>query len=195
MGREWPTMELVSLRRIVLSSLFVLLAPRFAYAARGVKIEASGGLGALHVGVDDKGNLTGVSATKPEGFVYGGGDSVVEAVSIGGHRQVAHVVIPSDRDGVSWELIVAPSSAGSPAVLYSGLTGYAHGEEGERYGDVVTFLGDGPDKAIVVGQLREDLRICGQNATVLDPRALDAKTMQLRGASMQRLSKTERANA
>lgn len=182
-------MDAVSLRRALFSLLFVLLVPRVAQAAHDVKIDA------LHVSVDDKGNVSGLSATKPEGFVYGGGDSIVEAVSIGGHRQVAHVVVPSDRDGVSWEIVAAPTTAGSPTVLYSGLTGYAHGEDGERSGDVVTFLGDGPDKVVVVGRLREDVRICGEDATVLDPRALDAKTMQLRGASMQRLSKAERANA
>ena len=196
MGREWPTIRLVSFRRAILSSLLLLIVPRAALAApREVKIEASGGLGALRVSVDDKGNLSGASAAKPEGFVYGGGDPTVEAVSIGEHRRVAHVVIPSDRDGVSWELVIAPSAGASPAVLYSGLTGYAHGEDGERTGDVVTFLGDAPDKVVVVGRLREDVRICGEDATVLDPLALDAKTMQLRGASMQRLSKTERASA
>ena len=186
----------VSFRRLLLASLFALLVPRVAQAAaHEVKIEASGGLPALHVSVDDKGNLSGASAAKPDGFVYGGGDPIVESISIGEHRHVAHVVIPSDKDGVSWELVVAPSAGSSPTVLYSGLTGYAHGEDGERSGDVVTFLGEGADKVVVIGRLREDVRICGQDATVLDPLAVDPKTMQLRGASMQRLSKTERANA
>ena len=186
----------VSFRHAVLSSLFLVLVPRTSLAAaHEVKIDASGGLEALRVSVDDKGNFYGATATKPEGFVYGGGDPVVEAVSVGEHRRVAHVVIPSANDGVSWELVVAPSTGAAPTVLYSGLTGYAHGEDGERTGDVVTFLGDGADKVVVVGRLREDVRICGEDATVLDPLALDAKTMQLRGASMQRLSKAERANA
>lgn len=151
----------------------------------------------MPVVVDGQGNveIAHQAVPKPDGFTFGESTSIVEAVSIGDHERIAHVAVPSARDGSSWEILAVPKPGGGAQILYSGLTGYAHGEDGERTGDVVTFLGDGTEKTVVVGQLREDLRICGQDATVLDPRALDPKIMQLRGASMQRLSKSDRANA
>ncbi|MEO8875076.1 MAG: HEAT repeat domain-containing protein, partial [Polyangiaceae bacterium] len=110
-------------------------------------------------------------------------------------RKVVHVRIPGTNEGTAWEAIIAPGTSGGANVMFSDLTGYAHGEEGERSGAVVTFLGDGADKSVVVGELREDLRICGEDETVLSPRAIDPKIMQFRGASMQRLSRAERSGA
>jgi HEAT repeat protein len=56
-------------------------------------------------------------------------------------------------------------------------------------------MGDAEAKTIVVGDIQEDLRICGDAATLLHPRGLDPKTLALRGATLQRLSKERRAKA
>ena len=181
-----------------------------ALATTAATLAPSGGLGALAVEVDTSGKRILVHAcagppcaaaggeiiAAPEGFSPAAGEEpVVETIAIGAHRSIAHVSVLGASEGTAWEALVAPSTSGAANVLFSSLTGYAHGEDGERSGDVVTFLGEGPDKSVVVGELREDLRICGEEATVLSPRAIDPKIMQFRGASMQRLSRAERAGA
>ncbi|MEO8799174.1 MAG: HEAT repeat domain-containing protein [Polyangiaceae bacterium] len=197
-------------RRLVFSALSaLLLATTNVLGATQATLTPSGGLGALAVRIEGKGKAVrahacvatpcspdgGTVIEAPEGFAPTAAEPVVETVTLGSGKSVVHVRIEGERDASAWELLIAPSTTGGPNVLFSGLTGYAHGEDGERTGDVVTFLGEGPEKTVVVGTLREDLRICGEDATVLEPRAIDPKTMQLRGASMQRLSKKERAEA
>jgi HEAT repeat protein len=137
----------------------------------------------------------GQSIAAPEGFVPSPDDASVEVISIGQRRSVVHVRVQGAADGTAWDAIIAPGNSAAPNILFSGITGYSRGEDGEHSGDVVTFLGDGDDKVVVVGEIREDLRICGQEATVLQPRAIDPKIMQFRGASMQRLSRAERNDA
>jgi HEAT repeat protein len=179
-------------------SAVIALASINAMAANEVTLSPSGGLGALTVSLSaDEKTIRAGSQTidAPEKFSPSPDDASIEAISIGQHRSVVHVRVPSAVDGVAWEAIIAPTNSSAPTILFSGITGYSRGEDGERSGDVVTFLGDGADKVVVVGELREELRICGQDETVLQPRAIDAKIMQFRGASMQRLSRDDRNNA
>lgn len=183
-----------------------------ASATPRVVLEPSGGLGPLLVDIDQsrKGIVAvacpantdcngGPPIAAPEGFTPADGEEpLIETIDIGAQRKVVHVRIAGAKDGTAWEAIIAPPAHAntlSAVVMYSGITGYAHGEDGERSGDVVTFLGEGANKTVVVGEMREDLRICGQDATVLNPRAIDPKIMQFRGASMQRLSRAERSDA
>jgi len=118
----------------------------------------------------------------------------VEAVALGEGRNVARVVVPSKtRKGVAWEALVA---GGAGKVLHSALTGYVRGQDGDRTGTAIDVMPRGDGTAIVaVGEVREDLRLCGQETTLLAPQVVDAKTMQLRGASLQRLSRAQRDGA
>jgi HEAT repeat protein len=188
------------MRRVISMGFFAVfaIASINAIAATEATLAPSGGLGALTVTLSpDERTIHAGSQTiaAPEGFSPSPNDASVEAISIGQHRSVVHVRVSGMADGTAWEAIIAPTNGSAPNILFSGVTGYAHGEDGERTGDVLTFLGDGDDKTVVLGELHEDLRICGEDATVLQPRAIDAKIMQFRGASMQRLSRSERGDA
>jgi hypothetical protein len=162
-------------------------------------IPAGGGLEALKVSVDAAGKTVRFAAGKTQGEVAvdlgadaDGAKASVTAVAIGDGKRLAHVKVPSKgRADVAWEALVAGRE---PAVLWSGLTGLAQGEEGERAGEALEVPVDGRGY-VLVGEVREDLRICGQEETLLSPRALDPKTLTFRGASMQRLSADERSDA
>jgi len=127
-------------------------------------------------------------------------DVAVEAVTIGAagqgseRRRVLRVRVPAKGGRGAWEAIVAGRAA--DPVLYAGVTGLARGEDGERTGEVLQlFPGEGGATIVVVGDAREDLRICGQDATVLRPRAVDPRTMTWVGAGVQRLSREQREKA
>ncbi len=120
--------------------------------------------------------------------------ALMEELRLGEQQRVLHVsVADRDREGVRFEAIVGgPSSE----PLFAGLTGWTSGELGERSGQKV-FLYDRDEatKFVVVADIREDTRICGQAETPLAPRGLDAKTFTWRGATLQRLDTSVRHHA
>jgi len=75
-----------------------------------------------------------------------------------------------------------------------GCDGLCDRRGGERAGEAVDVPGEAGG-FIVVGEVREDLRICSQTRTLLTPRVLDPKSMTFRGATMQRLPADERDDA
>jgi hypothetical protein len=85
--------------------------------------------------------------------------------------------------------------AGGKEPLFAGLTGWVAGEAGERRGLEVRVLPQDGGASVVLGDLREDLRICGDATTLLEPRALDPATLVFHGATMQRLSPARRDGA
>lgn len=170
-----------------------------ATAASSLELPAAGGLGALSVRVDlAAATLAAGPTTVPIALdrkdVAAAHDVVVEPLAVGDGRTVAHVRIPAADGERAWEAIVSGTGGGVTApVAWSGVTGFARGEEGERTGQKLqVFARDASTRVVVVGDIREDLHVCGQSATLLSPRALDAKTMQLRGASVQRLPRDQR---
>jgi len=92
------------------------------------------------------------------------------------------------------EVSAVIGARGEPVFL--GPTGYTEGLPGERRGVTITTVdrGDGTH-VVVLSQLREDQRLCGQAETLLDPKGLDPRTMEFRGATLQRLSVAERTAA
>ncbi len=123
------------------------------------------------------------------------GEVVTEVVEIAAGKHVVHVRLPVLGGGglgaPAWEGIFA--SGAEP--LFADMTGYVRGEPGERSGLGVQWLGEGGPKAIVKGELQEELRICGDETTLLRPQGLDPATLGWRGASLQRLSETRRDKA
>ncbi len=117
--------------------------------------------------------------------------STIELVPIGEGRQVARVRIPdAQRKDLAFEAVF---SGQSETPIFAGLTGYTKGEDGDRSGNVVlVYDRDATSKFVIVAEAREDTRICGQASTPLGPRGLDAKTMQLRGATLHRIDKKAR---
>lgn len=159
-----------------------------------VEVPAQGGAPALSVSVSKAERLVrfGKSASVAVDLPFGKAARVdVTAVSVGQGKKVAHVVV-SEGDA-RWEGLFAP---GAEAPLFAGRTGYFKGNEGEREGASVRLVdkSDGT-KTVIVSEIREDARICGENATDLRPRVLDPKTLTLRGATLQRLSPEARASA
>ncbi|WP_437867637.1 HEAT repeat domain-containing protein [Sorangium sp. So ce363] len=99
----------------------------------------------------------------------------------------------------SWVMLLAAPLAGKgtePLVLWSGWTGVAIGEHGEGRSDAVVVepLG-GSGSRVLVGQLRDDVTLCGRPALV-GASEVDPRTMTLlKGASFQNLSAEERRGA
>jgi HEAT repeat protein len=187
------------LSAIGLAASFVSLAPS-AFGANEGTLPASGGLDAVTVTVDPSLRAVRYATSKWHGEVaidldageIDGAKIEVTPIAIGDGKHVLHVRVPSrSRADVAWEAIVAGRES---AVLWSGVTGFASGEEGERAGEAIDVPGEGGG-FVVLGEMREDLRICGQTRTLLTPRVLDPRSMTFRGATMQRLSQDARDDA
>lgn len=122
-----------------------------------------------------------------------GKDVRVESIAIGSGKHVVHVVVPStQREGIAWEAVVA---AGYLEPIFAGVTGFAAGDPGERTGKAVRIVPHGERSFVLVGEIREDLRICGQAWTQLEPLALYPASMELRPATAQRLSQEQQQGA
>lgn len=120
--------------------------------------------------------------------------ATLELVSIGEGKHLIHARAQDrDRKDLTFEALV---SGHSDEPIFQGLTGYTSGEEGDRSGQVVRLYDrDEHTKSVVIADVREDTRICGQAMTPLVARGLDPKTMQLRGATIHRLDASERDGA
>jgi hypothetical protein len=141
-----------------------------AEGADGAKLTASGG------GAAPAGRVAVAHPQKAE----------VEVVRMRSGMDVAIVRIEGSGGQTGAALVV--SRRGRPEILWTGRTD-PHGDPGERRAEVVEVAdrtGDGfPD--VVVGRTRESTRICGQEETLLFPRALDPRTLQLRPVLLRRL--------
>lgn len=120
------------------------------------------------------------------------GPGTLEVVPIGDGKRIVHVRVPLEN-ATAWEAIVSGNPSGP--IVFSGKTGLLQGQDGERTGQMVQIFDDGPSKVVMVADVREDLRICDQTMTPLSPRVLDPKTLELRGATVPRLSRAQRAEA
>ena len=182
-----------------------------AAAGTALSIPAAGGLDALAVSVDVAAGqvryasckglpcaTTSASAT----LAIPAGDAALDAgaiavtdVMLAGGRHLVRVKVPLATDhgpeAPAWEALLAAGTA----PLFAGRTGFSRGEPGERSGTDVRLLTEGDHSIVVVGDIREDLRICGDDATLLDPRGLDPRALAFHGATLQRLDATRRDSA
>ena len=193
-----------------LFAVFTLLAPTLARAAVEKSLPPGGGLAALRVRVT-------VSPPTLEAFVCANApcadasskgteairlaatdlpdekDVRIQAVDLGGGRQVLWVHIPSKTvPGNAFDAIVGGQA--SP-FLHSSVTGYTQGQPGGMSGNALQLIDAGGKHVIVTGQLREDLTVCGQDRTILAPRALNPATLGFEDASLDRLPPAQRAAA
>jgi HEAT repeat protein len=177
----------------------VLLGARPAPAETRAIAPSGGGLPPLEVKVDLAAAVVDANGTRIpiplDRFQLPSEQQVVlEPIAIGEGRHVVHVRIPAKDSAVeiAWEAILA---AGKAAPIFAGLTGLVSGDPGERTGKAVQIIENGATRFVLVGDVREDLRICGQSLTLLDPLALYPAPLELRPATVQRLSAASRANA
>ena len=121
-------------------------------------------------------------------------DVVVELADVGHGKRVVHVRVPikGDPAGVAWEAILGP---GKTQPVFAGLTGLTAGDPGERTGKAVRIVAAGLASFVLVGEIREDLSICGQKETLFDPKAVYPDDLSLRPATVQRLDAAEQSSA
>ncbi|MCL2723148.1 MAG: HEAT repeat domain-containing protein [Polyangiaceae bacterium] len=118
----------------------------------------------------------------------------ITSIAIGNDKHVAHVRVPdAQRKDLAFEAVLSSQAA---APIFADFTGFAEGSEGDRRGHMIRiFDRDETSKFVIVADSREDTRICGQSSTMLSPRGLDPKTMQLRAATLHRIDKQSRDGA
>jgi hypothetical protein len=176
-------------------------APRTALADTHAAVPAGGGLPALDVSVDvGRGVVTagGAEIAIPieHAELPAEGAVIVEGVPIGQGKRVVHVRVPlrdsEGEDAPAWEAILA---GGRKDPIFAGMTGPSSGDPGERLGKAVQVVPNGATSFVLVGDTREELRICGQSVTLLDPLALYPASLELRPATVQRLSAEQRDGA
>ncbi|WP_437799238.1 HEAT repeat domain-containing protein [Sorangium sp. So ce693] len=136
------------------------------------------------------------------------GGARVVPVTLADGKHLAKIEVPAagkpagagapEGAGGSWVMLLAAPLAGKgtePLVLWSGWTGVATGEHGEGRSDAVVVEPLGSGNRVLVGQLRDDVTLCGRPALVgaseVDPRTM----MLLKGASFQNLPAEERRAA
>jgi hypothetical protein len=184
---------------LVLLAISLFLA-RAASAATQAQVPAGGGLPAFEVHVDlARGVVDAAGATIPIALernqLPAPDDVVVEALDLGQGKHVARVRVPARDAGTSaaaWEAVLA---GGRSEPLFAGITGFVEGDPGERTGKAVQVIENGDTAFVLLGDVREDLRICGEPVTLLDPLALYPASLSFRPATVQRLSAERRAKA
>ena len=178
----------------------ILFAAPLALADTHAVAPAGGGLAALDVKVDlargvvndggvDRAVPIAHADLPPEGAV------TVESLAIGQGKHVVHVRVPvrdADENGPAWEAVLA---AGRKDPIFAAMTGATDGDPGERTGKAVQVVPNGASNFVLVGDTRENLRICGQSTTLLDPLALYPGPLELRPATVQRLSADQQGSA
>ncbi len=120
-------------------------------------------------------------------------------VGIGEGRRAIVVSVTDSKSARSWSAVLAgPLGSGEPKLIFSGFTGFTAGEDGTRRGQRVEIsppdAASGGARRIVVGDVQEDLSLCGRSA-LLAPQLLSSTDLKLHPAKVQRLSVEERERA
>lgn len=118
-----------------------------------------------------------------------------EVITLEGRRSLVRLDAPAEQ-GTFTVLVAAPvDGSGQPVVLFKGFVGRDRGEHGEARRLAVMLEPKGAATRVLVGQQRDDVRICGRNALVLG-REVSPKTMSLvPDVSAQSLPEAERKAA
>jgi hypothetical protein len=184
---------------LVVSSLLVA-SP--ALGDTSVTAPAGGGVPALQVNVDLAGsavvaNGSRIPITLLPSQMPAATEVVAEDVSVGMGKHIVHVKVPAkdvpdQPTGLAWEALFV---GGQAKPLFADVTGLAHGDPGERTGTVVRVVAAADKSFVLVGDIREDLGLCGQDVTLLDPQAVYPASLDLRPATVQRLDPDRQADA
>ena len=181
------------------AAVATLLAAPTAFAEPHAAVAPGGGIPALDVRVDLAAQSVDANGARTEiklerSQLPRQEDVVLEPIAIGQDRHVIHVRVPASgvAGGVAWEAIFA---GGKAQPIFAGLTGLTSGDPGERYGKAVQVVAYGATNFVLVGDVREDLNLCGQRQTLFDPMALYPGSLDLRPATVQRLSAEQQQGA
>ncbi|HEY4015706.1 MAG TPA: HEAT repeat domain-containing protein [Polyangiaceae bacterium] len=183
----------------VLAAAASLFAPGRSLAGTDTALPAAGGTPATDVTVDlASAEIRGYGGRWPipidRAKLPAEKDVTVEAIDVGLGKHVVHVRVPlkDDPAGVAWEAVLGP---GKPQPIFAGLTGRTAGDPGERTGKAVKIVRAGSASFVLVGDIREELTICGEAETLIDPKAVYPEDLTLRPATVQRLDEARQANA
>lgn len=187
------------------------LASAHVHAESSVKAPAGGGQAALEV-VHGSGTVLArlcrgacrpgvaeVTLTLPPELSAKDATVQLESVAVGSGRHVVHVRgehAQTSGAQSTWEAVVhAPLGGPKPVVAFSGWTGLVQGQPGDKSGPVIV-VAPGPKgtRRVILGQRYESVDLCGRDA-LLSPRLFSPKDMRFRAAKLQRLSRSERAEA
>lgn len=185
----------------IIAALLALTARARADVALPVHVPAGAGQQALSVSLQ-KGELVAASCAAPPchtGAVslglpaeLQGKPARAEVVPLGGGRRA---VVVSSTDGARQfrALVAAPLGAGAPRILFSGLVGLLSGQDGARSGPMVQVseADESGARRVLVGEEHEAVSLCGR-PTILAPRVLDPRDLELKAAKVQRLTVAER---
>lgn len=190
----------------------ILGSSRVQAASTGVVAVAAPGPGqaGLAVGFDAAGALRAVSCASPGCAIDRGTElpfpgelrpaiasAQFSVVGIGEGRRAVVVSVSEPRRARAWSaVLVGALGGGEPRLVFSGFTGFTEGEEGMRRGKRVEISppDDNGARRIVVGDVQEDLSLCGRPA-LLAPQLLASSDLKLHPAKVQRLSVDERERA
>ncbi|MDB4934321.1 MAG: repeat protein [Labilithrix sp.] len=187
-----------------LTSVAIALAAPLAHADGPLRrtVPAGGGLDAVDVAIDPQAAVVRVTRGGHAKEIpiaiasprIDAAASTIDIIPIGEGRSVARVRVPDvQRKDLAFEVVVS-GQADTP--IFAGLTGYTQGDEGDRSGQLVLVKDrDAQSKFVIVAETREDTRICGQAVTPLGAQGLDARRMQLVGATLPRIDKSARDGA
>jgi HEAT repeat protein len=189
--------KLMNRRLILGAALGSAVTSGAAFAGTSVKVPAGGGLGPVDVSVDVVAGtmqVNGAPRKLPSMPMPAASDVVVEAVPIGNGKQVVHVRVPqkdAESGGPAYEAVLTSSGE-----VFSGMTGYVKGDDGERTGNFVQVVPNGATSSVYVGDAREEVKLCGESTTMLEPRRLDPGSLKLGPpAPFQRLSLARQQSA
>jgi hypothetical protein len=136
--------------------------------------------------------VNGAARKLPLAAMPAADDVTVEAVPLGGGKQVVHVRVPEkDADTKAYEAVLAPGGA----EVFAGLTGFGDGDPGERTGKMVQVVPAGATSKVFVGDAREDVTLPGDAMTMLAPQEVEPGTMKLAPATLQKLSAARQQSA
>jgi HEAT repeats len=180
-------------------ALFGATTPRSGLAETHVTTPSGGGQPGLDVKVDlsagaVEANGARLAIALDRSQLPSERDVVVESIAIGLGKHVVHVRVPAKDNvvGLAWEAVFA---AGRTVPVFAGLTGLVDGDPGERTGRALQIVENGATSFVLVGDVHEDLRICGQPLTLVDPLALYPASLELRPATVQRLTAEQQSSA
>ena len=140
----------------------------------------------IRVTADETGAAIAIGNARADGVVPvpSPTSATVERVELAGGGAVA--IVRVDNGSARGAALVG--GRGRPQVLWTGRLD-ATGDPGERHRDVIEVADRDGDRSpdVVVGVMSEAATICGQRETLLVPRAVDPRTIELRDVALRRL--------
>jgi hypothetical protein len=126
------------------------------------------------------------------------GKARAAVVALADGKKVVRVDVPGAQESERWVMLIAAPLAGKgsdPIVLFRGWTGISKGEHGEGRSAVVMEERLAKGSRVVIGELREDVTICGR-PTIVAASEIDPATLTVvKRAAVQNLSPEERGRA